>query len=123
MTPCASIAGAAAYLEARKPLPGCRDGDSSSGEVCVCREAGSRADKCLQCGKTSSFVYGEVIGTQSLPGESTQTSILSLPYSPRPTVAAVSHDGCPPITRLSLSHLFLFPVWLPALLTHLAPVA
>ena len=56
----------------RKLSLGCSDSNSGSGDVCVGR--GRRAAMCPRCGKTSSFVYGEVIGTLSLPGEATQAS-------------------------------------------------
>lgn len=81
---------------------------------------------CPRCGKTSSFVYGEVIGTRSLPGEATRAShFLFLSFSRSDCGSCGTSWPPPPLTpmasSLSLSRDFLLPVWLPASPTHRCP--
>lgn len=130
MTPCAITAGAAAHLNAsylmakeaeRKLSLGCSHGGGGDGDVCVFVGG---AEMCPRCGKTSSFVYGEVIGTPSLPGEATQASrFLSLSFSQSGCGSCGTSWPPPPLTPVasSLSHDFLFPARLPASPTHRRP--
>lgn len=95
---------------------------------------GEGAELCPRCGKTSSFVYGEVIGTLSLLGQPTQAShFLSLSFSQSDCGSSDTSWPPPPLLLtpvasslslslcLSFSHDFLFPVRLPASPTHRRP--
>lgn len=110
MTPCAIIAGAAARLNAsylmakdgeRKLSLGC--GEGGDGDVCVLR-GGRRAEMRPRSGKTSSFVYGEVIGTLSLPGKATQAShFRSLSFSQNDCGSCGTSWPLPPLTPMASS--------------------
>lgn len=89
--------------------------------MCVCWEVGRRADMYPRCGETSSFVHGEVIGTLN-----TNFHFLFLLFSQTNSGSCCTSwppPPPPPLTPMasSLSHDFLFPVWLPASPTHWHP--